>query len=65
MSEREGNSSATDEPGQAAETGCAVIIMTGSEDARHADLGFEVIMKPIDVDGLLAQMQRALAARTP
>lgn len=46
------------------ETGCAVVVMTGSERARHEDLGFDVIMKPIDFDQLLAMMRRALAART-
>lgn len=46
------------------ETGCAVVVMTGSERARHEDLGFDLIMKPIDFDQLLAMMRRALAART-
>jgi two-component system KDP operon response regulator KdpE len=44
------------------ETGCAVVVMTGSERAREEDLGFDVIMKPIDFDQLLAMMRRALAA---
>jgi len=44
-----------------AETGCAVLVMTGSEDARHEDLGFELVTKPIDFDKLLFQIQRALS----
>jgi len=48
-----------------AETGCAVLVMTGSERGRHEDLGFEVVKKPIDFERLLAQMRRALSAREP
>ena len=47
-----------------AETGCAVLMMTGSERARYEDLGFDLIMKPINFDQLLVQMRRALLART-
>lgn len=46
-----------------AETGCAILMMTGSERARYEDLGFEVIMKPIDFELLLTRMRRALGAR--
>jgi CheY-like chemotaxis protein len=46
-----------------AETGCTVLVMTGNERARREDLGFAVIMKPIDVDDLLLQLLRAVAAR--
>ena len=45
------------------ETGCAVLVMTGSDWARHADLEFELVEKPIDLDRLLDQMRRVLAAR--
>lgn len=47
------------------ETGCAVVLMTANERASQEDLGFDVVLKPIDFDELLAAMQRALAARTP
>jgi DNA-binding response OmpR family regulator len=46
-----------------AETGCAVLVMTGSERARHEDLGFELVTKPIDFETLLVQMRRALSSR--
>ena len=45
------------------EIGCAVLVMSGSEWARHTDLEFELVHKPIDLDRLLAQMRRVLAAR--
>lgn len=48
-----------------AETGCAVLVMTGSERGRDEDLGFEVVMKPIDFEQLLAQIRRALSERAP
>jgi DNA-binding response OmpR family regulator len=43
-----------------AEIGCAVLIMTGDDRARHEDLGFDVVWKPIEVDKLLVQMRQAL-----
>lgn len=46
-----------------AETGCAVVLMTGSERARGEDLEFALVMKPIDFEELLATMQRVLGAR--
>jgi DNA-binding response OmpR family regulator len=45
------------------ETNCAILVMSGSEWARHAELEFELVEKPIDLDRLLAQMRRVLAAR--
>lgn len=47
-----------------AETGCAVVLMTGSERARYEDLRFDLVMKPIDFEQLLAAMRYALGART-
>jgi two-component system KDP operon response regulator KdpE len=46
-----------------AETGCAVLVMTGNERARHEDLGFDLVTKPIDFDRLLFQVRRALSTR--
>jgi DNA-binding response OmpR family regulator len=37
---------------------CAVLVMTGSERIRSDDSGFEHIMKPIDIDELLARIGR-------
>ena len=48
-----------------AETGCAVLVMSGSERARHETLEFELVTKPIDFDRLLVQMRRALSSRAP
>jgi two-component system, OmpR family, KDP operon response regulator KdpE len=45
------------------EAGCPVLVMTGSDRARHEPLGFELVMKPIDIDQLLVQLRRALAGR--
>lgn len=44
------------------ETGCAVLLMTGSEAARHQDLGFELVTKPIEFERLKLQIRHALAA---
>ncbi|MCX5743627.1 MAG: response regulator [Proteobacteria bacterium] len=45
------------------ETGCKVLVMTGSEAARHQDLGFELVPKPIVFARLLTQIERSLAPR--